>query len=205
MLATGGYFRQNAVFSYLTVPKSGHFVPNWINFYPPTLQFLSDMMFNNGMLSCPPDAPEVNCSVATDQIKAMNNCSYPQGMGNMTTGQCDCDPSMWKGGDCGMKAHALDKLNSLELSSVGPEWFSVYWNDPNDRNVTVTITNTSVPLDVYVSKGWNSDPNKFEYDAKFSAMASTLKLNSAYLHTLLGGSTGFAISIYVDGIDTKQN
>jgi hypothetical protein len=30
---TGGYYRQNSVFSFLTVPKAGHFVPNSINNY----------------------------------------------------------------------------------------------------------------------------------------------------------------------------
>jgi len=47
---TGGYYRQNSVFNFLTVPKAGHFVPNWTNNYKVTLAFLKDMMFNNGQL-----------------------------------------------------------------------------------------------------------------------------------------------------------
>lgn len=46
--ATGGYYRQNSLFNFLTVPKAGHFVPNWTNNYKPSLQFLNDMMNNNG-------------------------------------------------------------------------------------------------------------------------------------------------------------
>jgi pimeloyl-ACP methyl ester carboxylesterase len=33
---TGGYYRSSSTFSYLTVPKAGHFVPNWTNNYLPT-------------------------------------------------------------------------------------------------------------------------------------------------------------------------
>lgn len=36
MYTTGGYYRTSTTFSYLTVPKAGHFVPNWTNNYLPT-------------------------------------------------------------------------------------------------------------------------------------------------------------------------
>ena len=38
--STGGYYRQNSAFTFLTVPKAGHFVPNWINNYKVTFQFI---------------------------------------------------------------------------------------------------------------------------------------------------------------------
>ena len=68
----------------------------------------------------------------------------------------------------------------------------------------MTIANTTVPLDIYVSAGYLSDPNKFEYDAMFSSSTSTLKLNSNSI-PIMNGSTGFAISIYVQGLDSKMN
>jgi len=58
---------------------------------------------------------------------------------------------------------------------------------------------------VYVSVGWQSDPNKFSYDAKFSSMKEAMVLNSASWPSLLGDSTGFTISIYVQGINSKEN
>ena len=189
----------------MTVPKAGHFVPNWINNYKPTFQFLKDMMNNDGQLACAFGA-NGTCSVGSDQIAAMNNCSYPNGVANMTTGQCQCDSQSWKGGDCGLQAHQLLENNDLNLTSTGPTWFSLFYNPVvgTESTVKVTIKGTSVPLDVYVSAGWESDPNKFTYDAKFADLTSSLTLNSSYL-PVLQADTGFAISIYVDGIATKQN
>lgn len=77
---TGGYYRQNDVFNFLTVPRAGQHVPNLLNNYQTTLAFLSDMINNNGKLMCPEAAAP--CSVAENQISAMNNCTYPQGTGN---------------------------------------------------------------------------------------------------------------------------
>jgi len=45
--STGGYYRNSTTFSYLTVPKAGHFVPNWTNNYLPTYQFFKDMISTN--------------------------------------------------------------------------------------------------------------------------------------------------------------
>lgn len=36
---TGGYYRTSEFFSWLTVPKAGHFVPNWTNNYEVSYQF----------------------------------------------------------------------------------------------------------------------------------------------------------------------
>lgn len=39
-LIVGGYWREREYFSYLTVPKAGHFVPN--NYYQPSFSFFKD-------------------------------------------------------------------------------------------------------------------------------------------------------------------
>jgi hypothetical protein len=57
-LAIGGYWRESDYFSYLTVPKSGHFVP--ANYYQPTWQFVYDYV-NHSKLQC--HNPKT-CSVA---------------------------------------------------------------------------------------------------------------------------------------------
>ena len=48
-LINGGYWRTSKYFEYLTVPKSGHFVPN--NYYSPTFSFLTDYI-NSQKLIC---------------------------------------------------------------------------------------------------------------------------------------------------------
>jgi len=137
----------------------------------------------------------------------MSNCSYPNGVGNSTTGQCMCDTQSWKGGDCGLRANQMMNGNPYNLTSTGPTWFSLYYNPGAailQETVTVTIKTSAVPLTVYVSAGWESDPNKFEHGAMFAGLTSTLTLNSAYF-SMLKDYDGFAISIYVDGIATKAN
>ena len=94
---TGGYYRQNSAFSFLSVPKAGHFVPSWTNYYATTYKFLSDMV-NNQTLMCPFANHGGNCSTAVAQIESMNNCGEG-GVPNYMTGQCDCKKG-YAGGDC---------------------------------------------------------------------------------------------------------
>jgi len=91
------------------------------------------------------------------------------------------------------------------LTSVGPKWFSLYFNPIDDVNAALTISATTVPLDVYISTGWTSDPNSYEFDAKFSSVTEILSLNVAKFKSLMGSEDGFTVSIYVQGIDIKEN
>ena len=47
-LINGGYWRTSDYFEYLTVPKSGHFVP--ANYFSPSYSFLYDYIHNNQKL-----------------------------------------------------------------------------------------------------------------------------------------------------------
>lgn len=59
-------------------------------------------------------------------------------------------------------------LRYLYFTAIGPDWFSMYYDPAGDTKAFVfTIANTTVPLDVYVCKGWTSDPNSYEFCAKF--------------------------------------
>lgn len=66
----GGYWRESAYFSYLTVPKAGHFVPN--NNYWASYNFFNDYI-NNQKLMCHEQSG--NCEVTAFRCEAMNNCS----------------------------------------------------------------------------------------------------------------------------------
>ena len=66
-LIVGGYWREIQYFSYLTVPKAGHFVPN--NYYIPSLQFFTDYI-NNKALQCHDTTN--GCSVVDFRCQQMN-------------------------------------------------------------------------------------------------------------------------------------
>jgi hypothetical protein len=95
--------------------------------------------------------------------------------------------------------------SKYDVSQVGPGWFSFFYNSADEQpgDYTVTISNISVPLDVYVMKSKFSDPNQYTYDLKFLGVKSSLKLNTAHFPSVLGDAIDFTVSIYAQGIATK--
>ena len=69
----GGYYRSddNLKFTFLTIPKSGHFVPR----SQPLISkaFLTDII-NNGKLTCHKTKPS-DCETAPIMCQYMSNCS----------------------------------------------------------------------------------------------------------------------------------
>ena len=72
-LINGGKWRSSDYFEYLTVPKSGHFVPE--NYFSPSYSFLYDYINNGQKLEC---KDTTACSVVADRCAAMNHpeCHY---------------------------------------------------------------------------------------------------------------------------------
>jgi len=68
--AVGGYWRESPYFSYLTVPKAGHFVPN--NNYWASWNFLNDYIQHQA-LQC--HAADGNCETTATKCTYMDNCS----------------------------------------------------------------------------------------------------------------------------------
>lgn len=68
----GGYYRTAGNLTFLTVPRSGHFVPN--NFYALSQQMLVDYTNNNALL-CHETVKETLCSVTSFMCAHMNDCS----------------------------------------------------------------------------------------------------------------------------------
>jgi len=73
------------------------------------------------------------------------------------------------------------------------------------NDFTITLSDMSVPLDVYVMKDKHSDPNKWDYDLKFMGVKTSLKLKTVNLPSALKTNDGFTISIYAQGIAAKMN
>lgn len=112
----GGYWRESKYFSYLTVPKAGHFVPN--NYYQPSYQFFADYLSSKKLL-CHNDVD--GCSVVSYQCEAMNECSAHGTCA--ANGQCVCSEG-WKFADCSLESVLLQGSLKKTLTHTGPKYFS---------------------------------------------------------------------------------
>lgn len=102
----GGYWREGPTFTYLTVPKAGHFVP--ANYYYPSFSFFTDYIANQ-KLACHSET----CSSVAFRCEMMNNCSGNGTCGS--NGQCVCN-SGWKSADCSMQSTTLSGGANLSLN-----------------------------------------------------------------------------------------
>jgi hypothetical protein len=121
----GGQYRETLLFTFLTVPKAGHFVPNVnLNNYPGAFAFFSDYV-DNQALTCHHDDPTA-CSPAEGMCTAMNDC---WGLGVCgSNGQCICRNNNWKGADCSlMSTRFLNEMIVYKKSS-GPKWHSFFYD-----------------------------------------------------------------------------
>ena len=91
----GGYYQTSYYgnFTFLTVPKSGHFMP--ADNYAASKQILDDFAANYS-LTCN------DCDVSYKKCLAMNKCN--DGGVCDANGKCVCG-DYWKGADCSYKAH----------------------------------------------------------------------------------------------------
>ena len=92
----GGQYRQEGNFTFITVPKSGHFMP--ADNYDAAKAFLDDYV-KYGELRC--KAGDEKCHVRAQMCNYMNDCSGNGKCG--PSGTCICD-SLYKGADCSFKA-----------------------------------------------------------------------------------------------------
>lgn len=91
----GGYYRSDFKFTFLTVPKAGHFVPT-TNMLA-TKAFLSDYIEQQS-LKCHHTDP-VKCNPAPIMCKYMNQCSGHGTCDSENSGKCKCDQG-YGGADC---------------------------------------------------------------------------------------------------------
>ena len=114
----GGYWRNTTYFTFLTVPKSGHYVP--ANNYKISAQFLKDII-SDQTLVC--HATGNNTCNVTESIRThMNNCS-DHGTFRENRGTCDCDDG-WKFADCNVTSESLYGGYNKTFNVIGPKWYS---------------------------------------------------------------------------------
>jgi hypothetical protein len=136
----------------------------------------------------------------------MNDCNSATGNGscNSTTGLCTCTGN-WKGGDCSLESVALTSMtDAATITTTGAAWKAMHFaGDATLTDIALEFT-TTYPIDIYVSLGGTSDPDRYIYDWKFSNTSSDFRLSSKYL-PMLAGTNGFAVTVYISAYNEKEN
>ena len=113
----GGYYRYDPLteFTFLTIPKAGHFVPT--TQLEVSRQMLKDYI-ENKQLKCHHSDP-TKCETKDIMCSYMNNCNNNGAC--QWNGLCQCNPG-FIGGDCSEKVEVLDDGYSQAFSFNGTQW-----------------------------------------------------------------------------------
>jgi hypothetical protein len=193
-LINGGYYRTSPYFEYLTVPKSGHFVPN--NYYSPTFSFFNDYIKSQKLI-CHEDATH-KCSVVADRCSALNNCNN-KGTCDPVTAQCVCNAG-YKFADCSKKVINLTDTKNEGITIYGPGWFTMQYSGTKESTLWLS---TNITSDVYILKDKAGDPNNFVYDMSFKSMMGNRTFSAVDLN--LNSGNGYSVAVYVPAINENAN
>ncbi|CDW87058.1 serine carboxypeptidase [Stylonychia lemnae] len=159
----GGYMKYDSdgKLTVLTMPKAGHFAP--LNQLQTTYQVLSDFLAK-GTLVCHKDNPE-DCQVTKTMCQFMTNCNGNGICGD--SGQCTCNEG-YKSADCSEKVEQLTASYHSQVTTNGTQWHYYQYQNGLAANLHYEMVFSSqMPLDIFISSGWQSDPNEFQYDLAF--------------------------------------
>mmetsp|Transcript_22035 Transcript_22035/g.16434 ORF Transcript_22035/g.16434 Transcript_22035/m.16434 type:complete len:184 (+) Transcript_22035:34-585(+) len=157
---TGGYWQQSGLFTFLTVPKAGHFVPT--TYLAATKVFFQDFITNKG-LTCHSKLMD-KCEIASSQCSYMDNCNDN---GVCTNGFCQCNAG-FTGADCSEALVVLSAADEETISGTGNYWTYFQFSDALALQETFTLTlsvDVEDILDVYLSTDANVQPTLFDADA----------------------------------------
>lgn len=203
----GGYYRKTGNFTFMSVPKAGHFVP--YGNYDGSKAILDDYV-NHDKLLCKSSADTIEssdklCRSVDAMCSMMNQCSQ-HGTCN-DVGTCECTYP-YKGADCSWKAvEAHGHLFMAGIATKGQEY--IYFAAPKmTDDMTLEITSTgnssiSLYLDCDAQKG---NPNLFKHELKYNKIPAqkTLKLSAGTL-PMCDEDTGFVGMVEVHGFDVANN
>jgi len=174
------------------VPKAGHFVPN--NNYWASYNFFKDYIEHKS-LQC--HAADGNCEVTDFRCEIMNHCS---GHGAcQTNGTCLCDAG-WKSADCSMQTVNLYTGYFNQVTQYGPKYHSFTKSGSDASRFDAYSTN---PMDIYISRGANSDPTEFSHDMAFTNTVFA-KLDSDNFE-VLRDPNGYSVTAYIKSYDEANN
>eukprot|EP00347_Sterkiella_histriomuscorum_P012091 403369927 len=183
----GGYYRRDTTtrVTVLVMPKAGHFAP--MNQLATTTSFINDFVVFPGTLNCHKDKPE-DCLTAPIMCKYMNN-DGDGGAHGATHGKCGdngimtCDLGYYSG-DCSEQAELLSASYSKQFVTNGTQWKYFYYKNGLLQNLYHEFTLSSAfPMDIYISSGWQSDPNEFDYELAFKKQ-NYIKISSKQFPSL---------------------
>ena len=193
----GGYYRSQGNFYKVTVPKSGHFMPN--DNYWASKAFLDDFVSHKA-LTCT-DQSGNECRVNKQMCEFMNLCNGVASC--LANGQCICQDHYHKGADCSYRAYNVEAEKQFSVDTSGTEWFYVIHQ--NSRSTWKTsILSSDVPFSVYLSYGADvtSNPNQFSYDMFFKEVQPGFALK---LSDEIVPDGDYVAAIKVHGYDTLNN
>jgi hypothetical protein len=94
--------------------------------------------------------------------------------------------------------------DAATITTNGAAWKAMHFvGVPSLTDIALEFT-TTYPIDIYVSLGGTSDPDRYNFDWKFLNTSSDFRLSSKYL-PMLASSNGFAVTIYISAYDEKAN
>lgn len=203
----GGYYRTDSRFTFLSVPKAGHFVPT--TNMAATRQFLRDYISPARALGCwNADRNRINqCSTADIMCKYTKNATFGlecMGNGNCDsaiTGQCTCFKG-YRGADCSKQVTDLYDGLKLSIGFKGSQSFFMQYDSGVQSQVDfeLTISNAN-PFDIYINAGLFTDPNEFESEIAVKGQ-TYVKISSRTFPSL---KSSFVIRASVNGLVYSEN
>ncbi|CDW71101.1 serine carboxypeptidase [Stylonychia lemnae] len=193
----GGYYRSDPVvgFTFLTIPKAGHFVP--ATQLDVTKQMLQDF-FQNKALVCHKDKP-TDCDTAPIMCEAMNQCNG-NGQCSAIDGKCQCNQG-FKGADCQVQAEMMKDGYQKRFQFNGTQWAYFVFDSNLQENQHYELNFIAQNMmDIYVSAGANSEPTQFKNDMQFNKL-SQFALDSMSFPQI----QKFTVAVRVNGIDFATN
>ncbi|CDW85332.1 serine carboxypeptidase [Stylonychia lemnae] len=199
----GGYYRydKDAEFTFLTVPKSGHFVPT--TQLDMTKQMLKDF-FENKRLVCHKSS-QSECETSHVMCRAMNNCNSNGKC--LDTGKCQCEHGFF-GDDCTQKIQSLSISQEFQESYQmnGTHWYYFRLENKdnqilNDDEYFELRLSSQRLMDIYIKKDDKSEPTQFQNDMKFLKQQRLVISTQSF--PMLRSS--FIATVRVDGIDLFEN
>ena len=92
----------------------------------------------------------------------MNDCNG-NGTWVASIDKCVCKEG-WKFADCSLETEILEE-GFIKIFTEGPKWLSLSYEGGTD-SIRLTLESNS-PMDVYINRDFNSDPNNFSFEMDF--------------------------------------
>ncbi|GBG24814.1 Serine carboxypeptidase-like [Hondaea fermentalgiana] len=198
----GGYYRATANFSFMVVPKAGHYVPH--NNYETSFSILQDYI-NQGSLVCHESLTSKNteadagCSVSASLCKALNECSGHGACDSITRGACTCDRG-YALEDCSLKIERIAESQTGAIASKTIATHGIRWLGFAVESLEVSLLSEPCTFDVFIARDPAKQPTHLEHDVALRGQTK-LRLN----REALALPSGYRMTLRVNGLMEREN